>query len=60
MRRIDVLRDRRRIVDARLDAEQQVDLGALRRQIRLDVRGDEGVPQCAAVADGRDALRRTS
>ncbi len=58
-RGINVLCDRGRIVDPGLGAEHQVDLGPVRRQIRLHARGEERRPQCAAIAHCRDALRRS-
>src|ERR1700730_19348200 len=53
VRRIDVLIDEIRVVDSRLDAEQNVDLGAMERQVRLGNAAAERAPARAAVAERR-------
>ncbi|GCC49048.1 hypothetical protein chiPu_0033064, partial [Chiloscyllium punctatum] len=62
LRRIDVVGDRRGIVDAGLHAEQQIELGSLGRQIRLERIIGKSTSECAAgraaVADRRDAACR--
>lgn len=55
--RIDVLRDRSRVIDTGLDAEQQINLGALRREIGFEGQAGERAAGRAAVADGRDTVR---